>query len=259
MYLRESNEQLLQAYNQMRRYAEDLGAAVTDLRRSRQELEEAYLDTIHRLSLAVEYKDEDTGAHVVRLSRCSGLLARRLGYDGAFASRLAYAAPLHDVGKIGIPDAILLKPDRLTEEEFAVMQTHAVIGAKLLTNSRSDTLECGRVVALSHHERWNGRGYPFGLSGEAIPIEGRIVGIVDVFDALLSTRPYKQAYPADVARKIIAKEVGEHFDPQVGKVFLEHWDDFLAIKKEVDGQGALLQDFTCNTWDLACANALQEE
>jgi putative two-component system response regulator len=144
---------------------------------------------------------------------------------------------MHDVGKIGIPDNILMKPGKLTDEEFDFMKTHTTIGAKILVDSKAEILQLAQQIAISHHEKWNGRGYPQGLAGDTIPLAARIVGLTDVFDALTSKRPYKDPFPVEVALDIIKKERGEHFDPDVVDVFFENIDEILKIKDEVDADG----------------------
>jgi len=146
---------------------------------------------------------------------------------------MRYAAPMHDVGKIGIPDNILLKKGKLTDSEFQIMKAHTTIGYNILDNPKSEILSCARQVAVSHHEKWNGQGYPNGFSGKDIPLPGRIVGIVDVFDALTSIRPYKNPYPVEVAVDIIRKDREKHFDPEVTDVFLDNIDEILKIKEEI--------------------------
>ncbi len=205
-----------------------------DLETAHQELQGAYLDTINRLVIAAEYKDEDTGDHIVRMARYSALIAEKLGLSARDVQNILYAAPMHDVGKIGIPDSILLKPGKLTAEEFEIMKSHTTIGAKILGNSVAEILKIAAQIALSHHEKWNGKGYPQGLSGDEIPLFGRIVGLADVFDALTSKRPYKDPFPAEIAFEIIMGDRGKHFDPDVVDVFLENIDEVLQIKTEVD-------------------------
>jgi hypothetical protein len=192
-----------------------------DLRRALSELEIAQAETVRRLSMAVEFRDEDTGAHIERIGRFSTLLAEQVGMSAEFCRRISYAAPLHDVGKVAIPDAILLKEGQLTLEERAVVETHTEEGYRLLRGSSSSILDMGATIALSHHERWDGEGYPRGLSGEQIPIEGRIVAIVDVFDALTSDRVYREAYPVEQAREMMLAESAKHFDPVLLAAFLE--------------------------------------
>ncbi len=198
-----------------------------------QELKNAYLDTINRLSLAAEYKDEDTADHLVRISRYSTILASKLGLSEDVIQIIQYAAPMHDIGKMGIPDSILLKPGKLTPEELEVVKTHTTIGATILAHSKSDILQVAHDTALTHHERWDGNGYPQGLAGQDIPLAGRIVGLVDVFDALTTIRPYKNPYPVEVALDIIKKERGRHTDPEITDLFIDNIDLVLDIRQEV--------------------------
>jgi putative two-component system response regulator len=198
-----------------------------------QELKSAYLDTINRLALAAEYKDEDTADHLVRISRYSTLLATKLGLPPDMVINIQYAAPMHDIGKMGIPDSILLKPGRLTPAELQVVKSHTTIGAKILAHSKSEILRLAHDTALTHHEKWDGTGYPRGLSGADIPLIGRIVGLVDVYDALTTVRPYKNPYPEEIALEIIQRERGRHTDPELTDVFLASIDDILQVKKEV--------------------------
>ena len=243
----------LQAVNeQLVKFADDLNKTVLELKAANRELQEAYRDTIHRLVIAAEYKDEDTGDHIVRMSRYSALIAAKLGLPDSNVQNIRYAAPMHDVGKIGIPDSILMKPGKLTDEEFDFMKTHTNIGAKILANSKAAILQLAHQTAISHHEKWNGRGYPQGISGDKIPITGRIIGLADVFDALTSRRPYKDPYPVEVACDIIKKESGQHFDPELVDVFLKNIDEFVKIKKEVgSAEDVSLADFVRSERDQA--------
>ncbi len=227
------SKELQTAKRQLVKYADDLNKAIQDLKAAHVELQEAYLDTIHRLVLAAEYKDEDTGDHIVRMSRYSALIAEKLRLPAEEVQNLLYASPMHDIGKIGIPDSILMKPGKLTEEEFETIKTHPTIGEKILADSKAAVLKVAGQIALSHHEKWNGRGYPQGLAGDNIPLAARIVGLVDVFDALTSKRPYKDPFPVEVALDIIEKDRGQHFDPDVVDVFLENIDEILKIKTEL--------------------------
>jgi putative two-component system response regulator len=183
------------------------------------ELEAERVETLERLALAAEFRDDDTGQHTKRVGRISALLARALGLPEAHVERIRHAAPLHDIGKIGIPDQILLKPGQLTPEEFEIIKTHTTIGAKILLGSRSPLLQMAEEIALTHHERWDGGGYA-GLAGEAIPLAGRIVALADVFDALTHDRPYKRAWPVEEALAWIAGQRGRQFDPAVVEAFL---------------------------------------
>ena len=220
------------ANRQLLKYADDLNKTVINLKAVNQELQEAYIDTINRLVIATEYKDEDTGSHIIRMSGYSALIAKKLGMKGEEVQNILYAAPMHDVGKVGMPDSVLLKFGKLTDEEFDLMKTHTTIGAKILANSKSVTLRVAEQIALFHHEKWNGKGYPHGLSGHDIPQAARIVTLADTFDVLASKRPYKSPYPIKIILEIIRKKRGRHFDPDVVDVFLENIDEILKIKSE---------------------------
>jgi HD-GYP domain-containing protein (c-di-GMP phosphodiesterase class II) len=195
-----------------------------------QELKEAYLDTIFRLSVAAEYKDEDTSAHIHRMSNYSAILAAELGLSDAEVEIIRYASPMHDIGKLGVPDSILLKPGKLTPEEFKEMQKHTIFGAKILENAKAQLLKDSEVIALTHHEKWDGSGYPRGLAGEGIPLYGRIVALADVFDALTSKRCYKPAFSVDESMKMIQDGAGRHFDPKVVSAFQNGIEKILTIK-----------------------------
>ncbi len=195
-----------------------------DLRRALSELEIAQAETVRRLSMAVEFRDEDTGAHIERIGRFSTLLAEAVGMSPEFCRRISHAAPLHDVGKVAIPDSILLKPGSLTPEERAIVQTHTEEGHRLLRGSSSSILDMGATIALSHHERWDGAGYPRGLAAESIPIEGRIVAIADVFDALTSHRVYREAFSVERAVEMMLEQAGRHFDPVLLHTFMDVLD-----------------------------------
>lgn len=194
-----------------------LGDAVRERTR---ELEVSQLETLQRLALAAEYRDDDTGLHTKRVGTNAACIARAMGLPGAQVDLLLLAAPLHDVGKIGITDAILLKPGKLTDEEFATMKEHTSIGGKMLSGSSSPWLQLAEEIALTHHERWDGKGYPCGLRGEAISLPGRIVAVADVFDALTHERPYKKAWPEAEAIAEIERQSGSQFDPRVVAAFL---------------------------------------
>lgn len=220
-----------------------------------EELKTSYLDTIHRLVLAAEYKDEDTGDHIVRIGRFSTLLAKKVGLPEMDIVNISYAAPMHDIGKIGIPDQILLKPGKLTPEEFEVIKSHTMIGAKILAKSKSPIIRYAQQIAISHHERWDGTGYPQGLVGKRIPIAGRIVALADTFDALTSQRPYKPPYPLELSIDIMQRGKGTQFDPDLLTLFLENIDSLVEIKRNVPGikQGELA-DFILSERDQAAVN-----
>ena len=184
-------------------------------------LYEAQLEVVHRLALAGDYRDDDTGEHCRRVGDLCGEIALAYGLEPAHAELVRLAAPLHDIGKVGVSDLILNKPGRLTDEEMATMRRHTELGASILRNSRSEILQMAFKIALTHHERWDGNGYCARLSGDSIPIEGRIVAVADVFDALTHDRPYKQAWPVDEARAEIMRCSGTQFDPQVVAAFLK--------------------------------------
>ena len=242
---KEKGQKLQAAEQEIEKYADDLNKTIAELKAVDQELREAYLDTIHRLVLAAEYKDEDTGDHIVRMGRYCAFLAERLGMSTEDTQNILYAAPMHDVGKIGIPDSILLKSGKLTEEEFELMKEHTTIGAKILANSSAKILQIAQEIAISHHEKWSGKGYPNGLSGDNIPLVGRIASLADVFDALTSRRPYKEPYPVETACGIIADGRGDHFDPALVTLFLKNIDEMVAIKTDVDrAQNMSLSDAT---------------
>ncbi len=197
----------------------------SELERALSELETAQAETVRRLSMAVEFRDEDTGAHIERIGRFSTLLAEQVGMEPELCERLSHAAPLHDVGKVAIPDSILLKPGSLTPDERAIVETHAEEGHRLLGGSSSSILDLAATIALSHHEKWDGSGYPRGVMGEVIPIEGRIVAIADVFDALTSDRVYRKAFPVEEAVQMMRAQRGLHFDPVLLDAFLEVLDN----------------------------------
>lgn len=188
--------------------------------------------------MAAEYKDNETGLHVIRMSHFSKVLALAAGFSESAAEELLNAAPMHDVGKIGIPDAVLRKPGKLDEQEWQIMRQHVEIGARIIGEHSSGLLRTAQRIALSHHEKWDGTGYPNGLSGEDIPLEGRIVAIADVFDALTSVRPYKQAWPVEEAVAFLREQSGRHFDPRLVELFIGCLPEILQIKERWAEQGA---------------------
>jgi response regulator RpfG family c-di-GMP phosphodiesterase len=201
----------------------------------RRELQEASVDMLRRLAAAAEYRDDNTHEHTQRVGDVAARLARNLGHDDRTVWLVRQAAPLHDLGKIAVPDYILLKPGRLTDEEFEVVKTHAVLGARVLAGGESDLLQTAERVARTHHERWDGTGYPDGLAGHAIPIEGRLVHVADVFDVLVHERPYKESWTVEAAAEEIRRGAGTQFDPDVVAAF----DGLGASAWELlDAQGA---------------------
>ncbi|HKJ02375.1 MAG TPA: HD domain-containing phosphohydrolase [Longimicrobiales bacterium] len=199
----------------------ELQEALEEVREARLKTHQAHLDTIRRLTIAGEYKDRATADHVERIGRFSAVLARAMELPDEQVGIIRHAAPMHDVGKLGIPDRILLKPGSLTEEEWVIMRSHTLIGAKILRDSASEVIQMGEQIALSHHEWWDGNGYPQGLAGTEIPLEARICAVVDVFDALSVARPYRGALPHDRVIRMMAAGSGTHFDPRVLDVFME--------------------------------------
>jgi putative two-component system response regulator len=203
-----------------------------ELKSAMERIKTASLDTIYRLSMASEYKDEDTGTHIKRMSRYCAAVARRMGLDENTIETILYAAPMHDVGKIGIPDMILLKPAKLDPVEWEVMKLHTVIGAKILKGSDAEFIRMGETIALCHHEKWDGSGYPGGLKGMEIPVAARITAIADVFDALTSKRPYKEPFSEEKSLAIIMEGKGSHFDPDVVVAFFAIQAEIFTIKGE---------------------------
>src|SRR5690606_20482391 len=196
-----------------------------------EELAETRLAVVQRLGRAAEYKDNETGLHVIRMSYFSQLIALEAGQGAAWSETLLNAAPMHDIGKIGIPDAILQKSGKLNTEEWAIMKRHAEIGAEIIGDDGSDLLKMAREVALYHHERWDGSGYPHGLRGEEIPLSARIAALADVFDALTSERPYKPAWTVEQAVDLIREQSGKQFDPNLVSAFLRCLPEILAVRE----------------------------
>jgi putative two-component system response regulator len=198
----------------------------------------AHIDTIRRLVLAAELKDPETARHIMRISRYSAVLAKALHMSPGETEVLAHAVTMHDVGKIGIPDAILFKRGALDEEEKKVMESHTLIGGRILADSPSELMQQGQVVALSHHERWDGTGYPRRLRGDQIPLAGRICAVVDVFDAMTTTRPYRPAFSPDVALETMRRGRGAHFDPMLLDLFMDRLDEVLEVRERLVEEAA---------------------
>jgi len=203
-----------------------------ELREALDRIKLASLDTIYRLARAAEYRDADTGAHIERIGRFSAAIARQLNLENSEVENMLYAAPMHDVGKIAVPDRILLKSSSLDSDEWEIMRRHTTIGAEILHGSDAEFIRLAEVIALTHHEKWDGSGYPRGLTGSQIPLAGRIVAIADVFDALTSARPYKEPFSVTASLDIVRKERGVHFDPDVIDAFFAVQDEILAIRDE---------------------------
>ena len=210
----------------------ELQEALVEVEAARRRTHEAHMDTIHRLTLAGEYKDRDTADHVERIGRFSEVVARGMGLPPKTVDVVRNAAPLHDVGKVGIPDAILLKPGRLEPDEWAVMRAHTTMGAQILAHSGSDVIQMGASIALAHHERWDGGGYPNGIGGQEIPLEARICAVVDFFDALTVDRPYRRAMPDDEVIQMMIDASGKHFDPDILGVFLDAREEINRVQTE---------------------------
>lgn len=236
----------VKAYNDhMRNYQKDLEAEIDrrtkELRQAFERIKTASLDTIYRLARAAEFKDEKTGAHIKRMSHYATAVAVKMGLNKETVEAILYTAPMHDVGKIGVPDHILLKPGGLDTDEWKIMKQHTIIGAKILEGSDAESIKLAEVIALSHHEKWDGSGYPKGLKGSKIPQAGRIAAIADVFDALTSKRPYrKKPFSPKQAFGIIKKGRGSHFDPEVAAAFLAIESEILSIGAGAWRQGTHL-------------------
>lgn len=214
----------------------------TEVAKATAEIAAREKEAILRLSRAAEYRDPETGSHLLRMSNYTRLIAEQLGLPPAEQELLLEASPMHDIGKVGTPDHILLKPGRLTPEEFEIMKQHATIGYEILRDSLSPLLQCAAKLALAHHEKFDGSGYPQGLIGAAIPLYGRIVAVADVFDALTSERPYKKAWTLEAAVDFLNSNAGSHFDPACVTAFLAVWPQVLEIharyRDEVDHSAA---------------------
>ena len=204
-----------------------------------EELQESRLQIIQRLGRAAEYRDNETGLHVIRISHFSRLLALAANFSEQAAENLFYAAPMHDVGKIGIPDRILLKPGPLDENEWKIMRKHPDIGAEIIGEHPSPLLKDAYTIALTHHEKWDGSGYPKGLKNTEIPLIGRIIAVVDVFDALTTARPYKHAWPVKDAIELIRSESGRHFDPELVECFINQLPRILEIMQQWGEESAI--------------------
>ena len=218
----------------------DRAALLADeVREATKEIHARERETIFRLAKAAEFRDPETGAHILRMAHYSVIIATRLGWDAPALDQLLQAAPMHDVGKLGTPDHILLKPGKLTPEEFDIMKEHATIGWEILKDSSSPILSQAAEIAMTHHEKFDGSGYPKGTAGEDIPLVGRIVAVADVFDALTSDRPYKKAWTVEDALNLLQEGSGRHFDPACVDAFLASRDEMMAIReryRDEDGE-----------------------
>ncbi|MBF0109978.1 MAG: two-component system response regulator [Magnetococcales bacterium] len=219
----------LSIHDQKKLLANQVAVRTAQLQIRNMELEEMQREVIRQLGRASEYRDNETGLHVVRMSHYVRSLALKSGLSEPEADQLMQSAPMHDLGKIGIPDHILLKQGKLTDEEFDLIKSHAQIGYEIIGPQKSELLNRGRLIALTHHEKWNGSGYPRGLKGEEIPLAGRLAALGDVFDALTSVRPYKKAWTVDDALGLIEKEAGTHFDPRLAQIFTSLRPELVGI------------------------------
>jgi putative two-component system response regulator len=226
----------IKTHTELKRLQDNLEQAVADrtkkLNDALNELQGAHNETIQRLARAADYRDNETGMHISRMGHYSRILGKAMGMSDEESEQLQHASVVHDIGKIGIPDKILLKPGRLDKEEFEIMKTHSAIGAELLSGIDSDLCRLAEKIALTHHEKWNGKGYPNGISGTDIPVEGRIAAVADVFDALTSERPYKEAWSVEDAIHLLLAEKGQHFDPEIVDLFMENKQAILEIKNK---------------------------
>ncbi|MGL1891386.1 MAG: response regulator [Spirochaetaceae bacterium] len=236
----------VKAYNdymldQQKELEEAVDLRTKQLKEALEQVKEASLESIYRLTRASEYKDENTAAHIMRVSHYAKEVAIKMGLSENEADLLLYASPMHDVGKIGIPDRVLLKPGKLDPDEWVIMKQHPIIGKKILENSKRDYIKLAEEIAISHHEKWDGSGYPYGLKGSDIPLSGRIIAVVDVFDALSSDRPYrKQPFPLDKIYIMLKEGRGKHFDPDVLDAFFAIEDQILAIKEKIQDKSISL-------------------
>ncbi len=224
------------AANQMEKIISDLGRMYQERNEALQEVARAHHEALFRLAMAAEYKDDDTGVHIVRIGFLAEALALFLGQSKEYGLLLRKAAPMHDIGKIGIPDNVLKKPDGFTTEERLIMNQHPAIGADILGRSRIALFQTAAEIALTHHERWDGQGYPNLLAGTDIPLSGRIVSIVDFYDALTMDRVYRRAYSHEKALTMLQAERGKAFDPAIVDCFVEHQLEILALRERVNSR-----------------------
>ena len=220
-------EELGIGFNKM---ADEIQEKTREIKHALVQVKQASLETIYRLSLAAEYRDWDTGHHLLRMCHYAEAIAKKMGLDRKYVEAIMYAALMHDVGKIGIPDQILRKPGKLTSQEWEIMKRHTTIGGEILKNSEAEFIKLAARIALTHHEKWDGSGYPRGLKGDEIDLAGRIAAVADVFEAVTSERPYKEPYPVEKAFEIIRQGRGTHFDPSVVDIFFEIKDEILEIR-----------------------------
>jgi putative two-component system response regulator len=222
------------AYSQLERFNRDFMLLMKQKEKSYKALELSHLDTIRYLAAAAEFKDDDTGEHIVRMSRFSYVIARAYGQDENYCSLLEQASPMHDIGKIGIPDNVLKKPGKLTEQEWECMRKHPEYGANILSGSEVPLIQMAAEVALTHHEKFDGSGYPSKLIGDQIPLSGRIVALADFFDAVTMDRCYRPAFSDEEALNMVIGNSGTHFDPDVVKAFLSVSDEIINERNKIN-------------------------
>ena len=215
-------------------YVTEKNKLIEDLKIECQNLKTAFTETILKLVMAAEFKDNSSSDHVERVGKFSSFMARKMGFSDRDCSNIFFAAAMHDIGKIGISECVLYKPGKLTAPEYEIMKSHTEIGADILAGAKSEVLQLAGQIALNHHERWDGLGYPRGLLGEDIPLVARIVALADTFDALLSRRRYKDAYPVEVAVEVLKAESGKHLDPNLVSMFLNDMDEIIELLYEDD-------------------------
>lgn len=232
---------MLNLRNSQRKLSDKAAWLAEEVHKATREIRDREQEIIFRLSKAAEYRDPETGGHIQRMAHYSKHIAHQLGMSIGIQNLIKEAAPMHDIGKVGIPDAILLKPGKLDEAEFELMKEHPKIGYNILSGSPSKLMQLGAVIALTHHEKFNGTGYPNGLKGDAIPIYGQIIAVADVFDALTSERPYKRPWSIESAVKFLQEGSGQHFKPECITAFLADWDNVLHIKERFADE--VLTDF----------------
>jgi putative two-component system response regulator len=222
------------AHKQLERFDHDFMLLMEKNKKSREALESSHIDSTRRLAVEAEYKDDDTGVHIVRMSRFSSMIARAYGHDENYCHLLEQASPMHDIGKIGIPDSILKKTGKLTEEEWKCMRKHPEYGANILSGSDVPLLKLAEEVALAHHEKYDGSGYPSNLKGDNIPLSGRIVALADFFDALTMDRCYRPAFSDKKALTMVKEGSGTHFDPNVVKAFFSISDEIISERDRIN-------------------------
>lgn len=244
MAAREQTQFSPAAADQMEKIVSDLGRMYHERNEALQEVARAHHEALFLLSMAAEYKDDDTGVHIVRIGFLAETLALMLGESKDFALMLRKAAPMHDIGKIGIPDSVLKKPGAFTPEERLVMNQHPIIGADILGKSRIALFQMAAEIALAHHERWDGKGYPNQLAGKAIPLSGRIVSVVDFYDALTMDRVYRPAFSHERALEMLVSERGKAFDPDIVDCFVRNISAMAALHEKVTAQRMTFCDLT---------------